>query len=313
MAKLNQVCANFQQDFTDVEKAQARANIGAGTGNGGSNIMFSNVLGGADNSLANAQISHNRQNLPSTFDYYDMSVTNENSNTKSFALLPTDMSDGMVVMSNGHAVTRTIPDCNLYIASDYPQTDDEFEKWKTALTSNKMVVLSQNVNGPIYQSFTSLSYRQVDASTEEIITEIMSPYYANNVNVGIIFKFTRVGGVVTQTSNYVRTGAPTIRSNVAFTRGTPSGSTVDWTSPTIHSPDDTQWSMLSYSIYVDGILPTEEWGVKNNGSNWTTGIYGNFSTYICMIPPSQGVTFTVTTPTTVDGVRFSYMIHQYYV
>lgn len=311
MAKLNQVCANFQQDFTDAEKAQARANIGAGTG--GSNIMFSNVLGGADNSLANAQISHNRQNLPSTFDYYDMSVTNENSNTKSFALLPTDMSDGMVVMSNGHAVTRTIPDCNLYIASDYPQTDDEFEKWKTALTSNKLVVLCQNVNGPIYQQFENVGYNRVDANTEEISLQMVTPYFANNVNVGIRFKFTRVGGVVTSTTSYVRTGAPTIRSNVAFTRGTPSGSTVDWTSPTIHSPDDTQWSMLSYSIYVDGILPNEGWGVKNNGSNWTTGIYGNFSTYICMIPPSQGVTFTVTTPTTVDGVRFSYMIHQYYV
>lgn len=313
MAKLNQVCANFQQDFTEVEKAQARANIGAGTGNGGSNIMFSNVLGGADNSLANAQISHNRQNLPSTFDYYDMSVTNENSNTKSFALLPTDMSDGMVVMSNGHAVTRTIPDCNLYIASDYPQTDDEFEKWKTALTSNKLVILCQNINGPIYQQFENVGYNRVDDNTEEISLQFVTPYFSNNVNVGIRFKFTRVGSVVTQSTSYVRTGAPTIRSNVAFTRGTPSGSTVDWTSPTIHSPDDTQWSMLSYSIYVDGILPTEEWGVKNNGSNWTTGIYGNFSTYICMIPPSQGVTFTVTTPTTVDGVRFSYMIHQYYV
>lgn len=311
MAKQNKVAVNLAQDFTDTEKAQARSNIGAGTG--GSNIMFSNVLGGADNSLANAQISHNRQNLPSTFDYYNMSVTNENNNTKSFALLPTDMNDGMVVMTNGHAVTRTISDCNLYIASDYPQTDDEFEKWKTALTNNKTVVLTQNVNGPIYQHFSSIGYTQVDANTEEITLELVTPYFANNVNVGTIFKFTRIGSVVTQTSNYVRTGAPTIRSNVTFTRGTPSGSSVDWTSPTIHSPDDTQWSMLSYSIYVDGILPNEEWGVKNNGSNWTTGIYGNFSTYICMIPPSQGVTFTVTTPTTVDGVRFSYMIHQYYV
>lgn len=313
MAKLNQVCANFQQDFTDAEKAQARANIGAGTGKGGSNIMFSNVLGGADNSLANAQISHNRQNTPSTIDYYEMSVTNENSNTKSFALLPTDLSDGMVTMSNGHAVIRSFPECNLYIASDYPQTDAEFEKWKTALNSNKMVVLCQNYNGPIYQQFESIGYTQVDANTEEITLQMVTPYFTNNVNVGIRFTFTRVNGVVTQASSYVRTGAPTIRSNVAFTRGTPSGSTVDWTSPTIHSPDDTMWSMLSYSIYVDGILPNEEWSVKNNGSNWTTGIYGNFSTYICMIPPSQGVTFTVTTPTTVDGVRFSYMIHQYYV
>ena len=33
MAKLNKVCVNLAQDFTDAEKQQARDNIGAGTGN----------------------------------------------------------------------------------------------------------------------------------------------------------------------------------------------------------------------------------------------------------------------------------------
>lgn len=35
MAKLNKVCTNIVQDFTDAEKARARANIGAGTGDTG--------------------------------------------------------------------------------------------------------------------------------------------------------------------------------------------------------------------------------------------------------------------------------------
>ena len=106
MSKQNKVAVNLAQDFTDAEKAQARANIGAGTGD--SNIMFSNVLGGADNSLANMQISIGRQTVPSTLSYYNMSVTNEYSNTKTFALIPTDKDDGMVVLSNGHVMTQPI-------------------------------------------------------------------------------------------------------------------------------------------------------------------------------------------------------------
>ena len=45
MAQQNKVAVNLAQDFTDAEKAQARQNIGAGTGNGNSTIVHdSNTL-----------------------------------------------------------------------------------------------------------------------------------------------------------------------------------------------------------------------------------------------------------------------------
>jgi len=45
MAKLNKVCVNLAQDFTNAEKQQARDNIGAGTGNSNSAIIHdSNTL-----------------------------------------------------------------------------------------------------------------------------------------------------------------------------------------------------------------------------------------------------------------------------
>lgn len=45
MAKMNKVCVNLSQDFTNTEKQQARDNIGAGTGNSNSTIIHdSNTL-----------------------------------------------------------------------------------------------------------------------------------------------------------------------------------------------------------------------------------------------------------------------------
>ena len=103
---------------------------------------------------------------------------------------------------------------------------------------------------------------------------------------------------------------PVVRSNIAFTLTSSDESTRTWTSPTIVSPSG-EYAWMSYYIYVSGVSFTsnEKWSVKNNGSNWTTGIYGNFSSYVCGVP-STGVTFTLITPLTVTDARFSYVLYQ---
>lgn len=79
--------------------------------------------------------------------------------------------------------------------------------------------------------------------------------------------------------------------------------------PTGDGWDDITYAGMQYTIYVTGASfdPTEKWDVKLNGSNWTTGIHGNFSTYTCNIATS-GITFTVITSHNISSVRISYII-----
>ena len=103
---------------------------------------------------------------------------------------------------------------------------------------------------------------------------------------------------------------PVVRSNIAFSSSGTTESTSTWTSPTISSPSGAE-AMMMYIIYVQGATMTasDTWDVKINGSNWTTGIRGNFSSFVCMVPVS-GVTFTVTGPKGINAPKISYVIFQ---
>lgn len=103
---------------------------------------------------------------------------------------------------------------------------------------------------------------------------------------------------------------PVVRSSVVFSATSTTETTSTWTSPTISSPSGGN-AMMMYSIYVQGSDMTESdtWDVKINGSNWTTGIRGNFSSYVCSVPAS-GVTFTVTGPYGIVAPRISYVLFQ---
>ena len=106
---------------------------------------------------------------------------------------------------------------------------------------------------------------------------------------------------------------PVVRSNIAFSASGSTDSTSTWTSPTISAPSGAE-AMMMYSIYVNGSTMTasDTWDIKINGSNWTTGIRGNFSSFVCMVPVS-GVTFTVTGPKGINTPKISYVIFQEWV
>lgn len=106
---------------------------------------------------------------------------------------------------------------------------------------------------------------------------------------------------------------PVVRSNISFSSSGSTESTSTWTSPTISSPSGAE-AMMMYSIYVQGSTMTasDTWDVQINGSNWTTGIRGNFSSFVCMVPVS-GVTFTVTGPKGINAPKISYVIFQEWV
>ena len=106
---------------------------------------------------------------------------------------------------------------------------------------------------------------------------------------------------------------PVVRSNISFSSAGSTDSTSTWTSPTISSPSGAE-AMMMYNIYVQGATMTEsdKWDVKINGSNWTTGIRGNFSSFVCMVPVN-GVTFTVTGPKGINAPKISYVIFQEWV
>lgn len=109
---------------------------------------------------------------------------------------------------------------------------------------------------------------------------------------------------------------PKVVSNQALTQVEDDGTTSTWETDLIASPSG-KWAWMEYTLYVNdngaGVFDcTTKWNVKLNGSNWTTGIFGNFSTYICGIPATGGVKFTVSVPSGAS-VRISYVIHQEYV
>lgn len=151
MAKLNKVCVNLAQDFTNTEKQQARDNIGAGTGNGNSTIIFSNVIGRPDISDANMEITKERHNLPGTGEHYDMKVTNAQGSTQTFALAPTSLSAGLLTMVNSHI--ETVPESNFkdfyfvnYGSSTFMEIKNLVDAGKT-----KIILLRDGIIGGVYR------------------------------------------------------------------------------------------------------------------------------------------------------------------
>lgn len=106
---------------------------------------------------------------------------------------------------------------------------------------------------------------------------------------------------------------PAFGDNKAFTLDTTTADGYEYSynipMPTGDGWDSVTYAGMQYTIYVNGSSfdPTEKWDVKLNGSNWTTGIHGNFSTYTCNIA-TDGITFTVYTSHNISSVRMSYVI-----
>lgn len=144
MAKQNKVAVNLAQDFTDVEKAQARANIGA------SQISYDSAV-------------------------TDMTVTKEivrpYMNTKytatvgsdSFLLLPSTFADGMVVKSNGSLQTQSIPTVKnthyiSYINNPGSLSADQYAEMTDAITNNEpVVIVSATGSNASYLQFTKIN------------------------------------------------------------------------------------------------------------------------------------------------------------
>lgn len=90
MAQQNKVAVNLAQDFTDAQKAQGRANIGA------SQIKYDNTV---TDMTVTKEIVRPYMNTK-----YSATLGSDN-----FLLLPSTFSDGMVVKSNGSLQTQSIP------------------------------------------------------------------------------------------------------------------------------------------------------------------------------------------------------------
>lgn len=90
MAKLNKVCVNLAQDFTDAEKQKARDNIGA------SQIKY-------DNSVTDMTVTKEIIR-PYMNTKYSITIGSDN-----FVLLPSIFNDGMVVKNNGSLQTQSLP------------------------------------------------------------------------------------------------------------------------------------------------------------------------------------------------------------
>lgn len=158
MAKLNKVCVNLVQDFTNTEKQQARDNIGAGTGNGNSTIRFSNVIGKPDISDANMEITKERHNLPATGEHYDMKVTNAQGNTQTFALAPTNLSAGIMVMSNSYISTISTDSLKDFEFVTYGTST--FMKIKNLVDAGKtkIILLRDGIIGGVYRYSTTSNH-----------------------------------------------------------------------------------------------------------------------------------------------------------
>lgn len=114
---------------------------------------------------------------------------------------------------------------------------------------------------------------------------------------------------ITNAGNFESLPLPIIRQNIALTKESTVDGIVTWKSDVIKA---SKYAAMQYIIYVSGASFTEsdKWDVILNGSNWTTGIRGNFSTYMCTVPADTGVVFTVKTPVTVTNVRICYIMFE---
>ena len=91
MSKMNKVAVNLNQDFTEDEQAQGRANIGA------SKISYDNAV--TDMTVKKEVVR------PYMNTKYTATVGNDN-----FLLLPSTVNDGMVVKYNDSLQTQSIPE-----------------------------------------------------------------------------------------------------------------------------------------------------------------------------------------------------------
>ena len=80
------------------------------------NLMFSNVQGGADNSIATAEYTLERVNEPSTINWYKLKMTNATGNTASFSLIPSDIASGyLYCYGNGALGTLSVKDSDIWV------------------------------------------------------------------------------------------------------------------------------------------------------------------------------------------------------
>jgi len=168
---------------------------------------------------------------------------------------------------------------------------DDAENKKTKISGIGLGNAINNLGSMVVTNGSNITALQADLAHKQ------NTLTSSNAGTGISIEDGVISAEVTK---------PIIRFNVAFTNTSTEDGIKTWTSPTV-SPS--KYSAMMYMLYVSGANFTadDKWDVILNGSNWTTGIRGNFSTYTCTVPTS-GVTFTVKTPSTVTNVRFSYVM-----
>ena len=144
MAKQNKVAVNLAQDFTDSEKAQARANIGA------SQISYDSSV---TDMTVTKEIVRPYMNVK-----YTATVGSD-----SFLLLPSSFADGMVVKSNGSLQTKSIPTVKnthyiSYINDPGSLSLDQYTEMTDAITNNEpVVIVSSTGSNASYLQFTRIN------------------------------------------------------------------------------------------------------------------------------------------------------------
>lgn len=105
-ANIIELSAGSGIDITETANKVVISCTGAGSND---NLKFSNILGGADNGPASAQIELDRIQSPFTMTYYQMVLDNEGGSHKSFTLIPTDIGSGLLyAVGNGPITTANI-------------------------------------------------------------------------------------------------------------------------------------------------------------------------------------------------------------
>lgn len=122
MAQQNKVAVNLAQDFTDVQQAQGRANIGA------SQISYGNAV---TDMTVTKEIVRPYMNTK-----YTATIGSDN-----FLLLPSTFSDGMVVKSNGSLQTQSIP-TNDFAFAEYGTTT--FSEIQSMRNAGKQVIMTSS-------------------------------------------------------------------------------------------------------------------------------------------------------------------------
>lgn len=138
MAKLNKVCVNLAQDFTDAEKQQARDNIGAGTGNSDVVIKTTSMSFPPVDTTANTLQLFDNGRL--RFDSRDVGVV---------APYPSLADSGKILVSRwsgspaiGSAVWESYSNISDFAFAEYGTTT--FSEIQNMLNAGKQVLLTSN-------------------------------------------------------------------------------------------------------------------------------------------------------------------------